>query len=171
MPKVKKHRVGFAVDMTPLVDVTFLLLTFFMFTAKFKSESENEQKFQIKRPQASADTSKLPDKNLAVIKVAIDTVANDTAYYYAILNETDRQSVYQKMNFTSEMMLKSQVKANIDDLDKLILQTRVANYKTSFAIECDRRIRYKWIEDLMDVMRKRNATIFKFVTEKKSGGS
>ena len=28
----KKKRIGFALDMTPLVDITFLLLTFFMFT-------------------------------------------------------------------------------------------------------------------------------------------
>lgn len=28
----KKHRIGFRLDMTPLVDITFLLLTFFMFT-------------------------------------------------------------------------------------------------------------------------------------------
>lgn len=27
-----KKRVGFVLDMTPLVDITFLLLTFFMFT-------------------------------------------------------------------------------------------------------------------------------------------
>ncbi len=28
----KKHRIGFTLDMTPLVDVAFLLLTFFMYT-------------------------------------------------------------------------------------------------------------------------------------------
>ncbi|MCK5741730.1 MAG: biopolymer transporter ExbD, partial [Chlorobi bacterium] len=37
MAKVKKNRVSFVIDMTPLVDITFLLLTFFMFTAKFKT--------------------------------------------------------------------------------------------------------------------------------------
>ena len=70
MPKVKKKRVGFVIDMTPLVDITFLLLTFFMFTAKFKSEADNEQKFFIERPKASADTSKLPEVDLATIKIA-----------------------------------------------------------------------------------------------------
>ena len=55
MPKVKKKRIGFVIDMTPLVDITFLLLTFFMFTAKFKTEAESEQKFYIKRPVASGD--------------------------------------------------------------------------------------------------------------------
>ena len=62
MSKIKKKRVGFVLDMTPLVDITFLLLTFFMFTAKFKSESENQNKVEIKRPQTQSDTAKLADK-------------------------------------------------------------------------------------------------------------
>ncbi len=52
----KKKRLGFAVDMTPLVDITFLLLTFFMFTTtmlkpqimemKIPPESEGEVKIK-----------------------------------------------------------------------------------------------------------------------------
>jgi len=49
MPKVKMKRTGFVIDMTPLVDITFLLLTFFMFTAKFKSDADNEQKISDKK--------------------------------------------------------------------------------------------------------------------------
>lgn len=167
MPKIKKKRVGFAIDMTPLVDVTFLLLTFFMFTAKFKSEAESEQKFQIKRPEASADTSKLPDKDLATIKIAIDTVSFDTAYYYEIINQNVRQQVYDKLQI-AEANRKPQVKvAKVEDLGTYIGHTRVANFKTQFAIDCDRRIRYQWVEKLMDVMREKGATKFNFVTEKR----
>ncbi len=166
MPKVKKKRVGFAIDMTPLVDVTFLLLTFFMFTAKFKSEAESEVKFQIKRPEASADTSKLPDKELATIKIGIDTVAGDTAYYYSLIDEVQRAKVYQNLKFDEEQSQKALVKANLEMLDKLIIETRSTNIKTQFAIDCDKRVRYKWVEDLIDVMRKYKATAFKFVTEK-----
>jgi len=87
MPKVKMKRTGFVIDMTPLVDITFLLLTFFMFTAKFKSEADSEQKFQIKRPKTQADTAKLPEKDVAVIRIAIDsTKATDTAYYFSVAN-------------------------------------------------------------------------------------
>ncbi|MCX8055805.1 MAG: biopolymer transporter ExbD, partial [Ignavibacteria bacterium] len=106
MAKVKKKRVGFVIDMTPLVDITFLLLTFFMFTAKFKTQAESEQKFVIKRPASTpVDTATIPDKDLAVIKVAIDSATSDTMYYYEVLNEADRQAVWQKMpNFTPELL-------------------------------------------------------------------
>ena len=36
MPKFKPHRAGVRIDMTPMVDVAFLLLTFFMMTTQFK---------------------------------------------------------------------------------------------------------------------------------------
>ncbi len=167
MPKVKKKRVGFAVDMTPLVDVTFLLLTFFMFTAKFKSEAESEQKFVIHRPEAAADTSKLPDKDLATVKIAIDSVTRDTAYYYSMIDDIVRSKVYEKLQFNEEESKRSMVKADLELLDKLIQQTRVAAPKTQYAIDCDKSIRYKYVEDLVDVMRKYNATSFNFVTEKR----
>ncbi len=168
MGKVKKKRVGFVLDMTPLVDIAFLLLTFFMFTAKFKSDSENDQKFQIKRPVASADTSKLPDQNLAMIKIAIDTVSNDTSYYYSLNSEVDRKIVYyaSSVNIPEEMRSRVQLKVDLKQLEILVKQTRIANIKMRFALDADRKIQYKWIEDMMDVMRKSNATVFNFVTDK-----
>jgi biopolymer transport protein ExbD len=152
------------------VDIAFLLLTFFMFTAKFKSDTENEQKFQIKRPIASADTSKLPDKDLATIKIGIDSVTNDTAYYYSLSNEADRKTVYSsdKLQIPDEMRQKVILKVDIKTLESLLKQTRMANIRMRFAIDADKRISYKWIEDLMEAMRKANATIFNFVTDKQT---
>ncbi|MBD1210227.1 MAG: biopolymer transporter ExbD [Ignavibacteria bacterium] len=169
MSKIKKKRVGFVLDMTPLVDIAFLLLTFFMFTAKFKSDTENEQKFQIKRPMASADTSKVPDKDLAMIKIGIDTVTNDTAYYYSLSNEQDRKVVYNsdKVQLSDEARQKVILKVtDLKVLEALLKQTRMANLRMKFAIDADKRVQYKWIEDLTNVMRLSNATVFNFVTDK-----
>lgn len=168
MPKVKKKRVGFVIDMTPLVDITFLLLTFFMFTAKFKTEAESEQKFFIQRPQASADTSKLPERDLAVIKVAIDSATGDTAYYYEIVNEEDRNAVWSNVpGIPTEQMTKAQLKVDLKLLQELISQTRMVNTKTKFAVDADRRIRFKWVHDAMEALRKAKATVFNYVTEKR----
>lgn len=162
MPKIKPKRMSFVIDMTPLVDITFLLLTFFMFTAKFKSEAESEQKFVIERPKSSADTSKLPDQNLATIKIAIDSVSQDTSYYYTLTNEADRLRV-----FPDSMKMKLMLKVDANMLDNVIRQTRVSNYKTRFAIDADRKISYKYVEDCMAILQKNNATIFNFVTDKR----
>lgn len=171
MSKIKKKRVGFVLDMTPLVDIAFLLLTFFMFTAKFKSDTENEQKFTIKRPMASADTSKVPEKDLAMIKIGIDTVTNDTAYYFSLSNEQDRRIVYNsdKVQIPEESRQKVILKiTDLNVLEAILKQTRSVNIRMRFAIDADKRVKYKWIEDLTDVMRKSNATIFNFVTDRPS---
>lgn len=168
MPKVKKKRVGFVIDMTPLVDITFLLLTFFMFTAKFKTEAESEQKFFIKRPLVTADTSKIPERDVAIIKVAIDSATADTTYYYEVVNEQDRKQVWAQSGVPEEAMDKALYKVNdIEELNVLVKNTRLVNAKTRFAIDADRRIRFWWIDKAMDVMRKNRATIFNYVTEKK----
>ncbi len=171
MPKIKKKRVGFVLDMTPLVDIAFLLLTFFMFTAKFKSEAESEQKFTIQRPVATADTSKIPEANVAMIKIGIDTVYNDTAYYFSLSNEQTREAVYNSVEgLTDEQRGKALIKvANLQMLEDLVAKTRGENLKTQFAIDADKVIRYKFIEDLMDVMQRYNATEFNFVTDKRGG--
>ncbi len=167
MPKVKKKRVGFVIDMTPLVDITFLLLTFFMFTAKFKTEAESEQKFYIKRPEATADTSKLPEQNLAIIKVAIDSATADTSYYYEVVNETDRKQVWSQTDIPQDLMDKALLQVDTETLDQLVKNTRLVNPKTKFAVDADKRVRFQWVSDAMDIMRKNRATVFNYITEKK----
>lgn len=170
MPKVKKKRVGFVIDMTPLVDITFLLLTFFMFTAKFKTQAESEQKFVIKRPVSTpVDTAALPDKNLAVVKIAVDSATKDTTYYYELVNEQDRAQVWPRVpRMTAEMQAKHQIKViDLEMLGDLVKFTRLARPETIFAIDADKNLRYKWIADAMDQFRKNRATVFNYVTDKR----
>lgn len=47
-----KTRVGFKIDMTPLVDITFLLLTFFMFTTTMASPQVMEMSVPPERKEA-----------------------------------------------------------------------------------------------------------------------
>jgi len=164
VPKVKKKRVGFVIDMTPLVDITFLLLTFFMFTAKFKSEAENEQKFMITRPKSKADTSKLPEKDLAVIKIAFqDSTKKDTSYYYEMTDEKSWNAVRTAMKYPLD---KAQIKVDLEQLNDVLKQTYKVAGKTKFAIDADQDIRFKWISDAMEVLRKNKFTQFNYVTDK-----
>ena len=171
MSKIKKKRLGFVLDMTPLVDITFLLLTFFMFTAKFKSDSENQQKVEIKRPRTTVDTAKLADKDLVIIKVGVDSVLKDTAYYVSMLNEQDVVNLRRAMaTLKFPGMDEKTVSFKVMDtvwLGQIIEQARFVNPRASFAIDADRRLRYQWIETAINEMRKKKATTFNFVTEKK----
>ncbi|MFN4985706.1 MAG: ExbD/TolR family protein [Ignavibacteria bacterium] len=171
MSKIKKKRLGFVLDMTPLVDITFLLLTFFMFTAKFKSDSENQQKVEIKRPRTTVDTAKLADKDLVIIKVGVDSVLKDTAYYVSMLNEQDVVNLRRAMaTLKFPGMDEKTVSFKVMDtvwLGQIIEQARFVNPRASFAIDADKRLRYQWIETAINEMRKKKATTFNFVTEKK----
>ncbi|MGE3801696.1 MAG: ExbD/TolR family protein [Candidatus Kapaibacterium sp.] len=177
----KPKRLGFKLDMTPLVDIAFLLLTFFMFTTKFKSEAESEQKFQIKRPVATADTTKLPEAGTALVKIAIDD-RGDTTLWYSVTNDNDRAFVYEKAELPDTMRSKALIPIGTDTvmLAKLVKATRwrdsynmdslieagdSAKYvPIQFAIDADRELDFQVIEGLMDVMRAQGATIFNFVT-------
>lgn len=65
MPRIKKKRVAIRIDMTPLVDVAFLLLTFFMLTTQFKPPEEVE----IALPLSHSEI-KLPESNTMTINIA-----------------------------------------------------------------------------------------------------
>lgn len=171
MAKVKTKRVGFVVDMTPLVDITFLLLTFFMFTAKFKTESEAAQKFVIQRPAVTADTSKLPTIDLAIIKIAIDTIQFDTTYHYEMSNEVDRNEVWRRVAdyLTPEDLNSLQLEVSLELLDLLVRNTQFVNRETKYAIDADKNLEFKKVHDAMNILRTNRATQFNYVTDRKGG--
>lgn len=168
MPKVKKKRMSFVIDMTPLVDITFLLLTFLMFTAKFKSEAESEQEFTITRPMVSPDTTKIPEKDLAIINIAIDDKnPKDTSFYYGLTNTKDWEQVLEFVpDIPDEYRTKNLIKVDTLVLGKLIRATLAVRNTTTFALDADKRVRFRYIEDVMNTLRKNKAFTFNFVTEK-----
>lgn len=163
---------GFVIDLTPLVDITFLLLTFLMFTAKFKSEAEAEKQFTIRRPSVSPDTTKLPERDLAIINIAIDDKnPQDTSYYYGLTNTKDIPLIYQLVpEIPPEFQNKALVKVDTTTLGKLIRATLSVRSSTRFAIDADRRIRFQWVENAMNILRKNRAFVFNFVTDKRREG-
>ena len=177
MPKVKKKRVGFVVDMTPLVDITFLLLTFFMFTAKFKSEAESAQKFKIERPQSTADSLKLSEDNLAMIKIAFKSgdednegALIDTSYYVSMLDVNLFKNVLMGLeSIPMKDKESAQVAVNLEQLQDIVsaIRNKDLELQTKWAIDADKDLDFKWVYDAMDVLRQYQYTKFNYVTDKK----
>ncbi len=178
----KKPRLGFRIDMTPMVDVAFLLLTFFMLTAKFKTQTqEEESKIDLRLPLALADTTKLPEYNMAIVSIGIDTVKADTIMLFALTNETDRPDVYKVVDprdaqgnplSKEDLLGKSSVRATVKELDALVQQSRIVDAGKPaklrglrYAVSCDQRVDYGYVSDVMDVLTKNGITRFNFVTK------
>jgi biopolymer transport protein ExbD len=83
MPKFKPHRQGVRIDMTPLVDVAFLLLTFFMLTTQFKPQEE----VSIVLPSSHSEF-KLPESDVMMISIAKEAtyIGNDTTHIWLSLD-------------------------------------------------------------------------------------
>lgn len=88
MPKVKPKRSHPTVDMTAMTDVAFLLLTFFMLTAKMKPS----ETVVIDTPSSISDT-KLPDAG--TLTVSID---KDGKVYLDMAGQFTRKNLIASMN-------------------------------------------------------------------------
>lgn len=82
MPKIKAPRSSPSLDMTPMVDLFFLLVTFFMLTATFR----NEEPVMVDTPKSTSDKI-LPDNTMLI---TIDTAGR---VFYTI----DGQEVRYKL--------------------------------------------------------------------------
>jgi biopolymer transport protein ExbD len=155
MPKFKPHRAGVRIDMTPLVDVAFLLLTFFMLTTQFKPTEE----VTITLPSSHSDF-KLPESDVMTINIA-----NDGRIFLGLDSQILRGRIFGKEN-----ELKASVQVPKDQLANYLVQARTANPKLRTVIKGDRDADYGTAEDVMDILQKTQITRFSLVTDLAASG-
>lgn len=146
----KTKRVGFKLDMTPMVDVGFLLLTFFMLTTQFKPSDVAE----VILP-SSHSSFKLPDADVMVV-----TVDKEGNVYLGVDAQPLRVALFGEQN-----KLKAGVQVQIGELSGLLRQARMRNPKLRTVIKADKDSQYKIIQDVMEVLQRENITRFNLVTE------
>jgi biopolymer transport protein ExbD len=98
MPSVKIPKKSTFVDMTPFVDVAFLILTFFIMATKFKPDEPVE----IQTPN-SVSTKDLPESD--ALQVTFDSTGR---VFFSVLSEKDRTikyNVIKHMNDTRSLGL------------------------------------------------------------------
>ncbi len=149
--KHKKGRVSVFIDMTPMVDVIMLLLTFFMLTTHFKPAAEAE----VQLPSSHSEF-KLPESDVMTI-----TVTADNRYFLGL----DSQRLRARL-FGEENALKSGIELeDKQTLAELLIQARIANPKLRTVIKGDKNAPYGPIEDVMNILQKIKITRFNLVTE------
>lgn len=149
MPRIKPKRYGVLIDMTPLVDVAFLLLTFFMLTTQFKPPEE----VQIELPSSNSQF-KLPESDVMTL-----TLAKDGRIFLGLDSQILRGRLFGKEN-----ELKASIQVPKERLADYLVQARTANPKLRTVIKGDKQTEYGVVEDVMDILQKTKITRFNLVT-------
>jgi biopolymer transport protein ExbD len=130
--KHKKKRVNIRIDMTPMVDVAFLLLTFFMLTTVFNKP----QTMELNLPPDEKVTVEVAESSLLTIRVDKD----NTIY----------------LNAGSEPL---QI-LPFNELRSTLIQRSQANSKLITLVKVHRDGNYKMMVDIMDELNLANITRF-----------
>jgi biopolymer transport protein ExbD len=150
MPKIKQKRIGIKMDMTPMVDVAFLLLTFFMLTTQFKPAEE----VQIVLP-SSHSAFKLPEVDVMTV-----TLSKDNRIFLGF----DSQRMSGRI-FGDENKLRAAIEVTTKELPDMLIRARIANPKLRTVVKGDTQADYGLAEDVMNILQKTNITRFNLVTD------
>ncbi|MBI1938358.1 MAG: biopolymer transporter ExbD [Ignavibacteriales bacterium] len=149
MPRIKKKRVSIRIDMTPLVDVAFLLLTFFMLTTQFKPPEEVEITFP-----SSHSEIKLPESNTMLVYLGKDA---------KLFLGFDSAIMMEKM-FGQAYKLRQASEVKLENLGDLLIKARISNPKLRTIVKADAATDYGIVSDVMDILQKVQITRFSMVT-------
>ncbi|TSA20912.1 biopolymer transporter ExbD [bacterium] len=150
MPKIKKKRVGFRIDMTPMVDVAMLLLTFFMMTTQFRPEEATA----IDLPASNAPF-KMPETDIMVV-----TVNKEGRVFLGVDSQVLRAQLFGEAN-----KLRPSMEVDRKSLHDLLIQARISNPKLRTLVKGDKEAPYGPLEDILDILRQVKITRFNLVTE------
>jgi biopolymer transport protein ExbD len=149
MPKIKKGRVNVRIDMTPLVDVAFLLLTFFMMTTQFQPP----ETVKIEVP-SSHSAFKLPESD--VMTIYIDKEGQ-------IFMGVDAPALMATL-FGQKAKNQKEVQIKLDNLPDLLIHARISNPRLRTVIKGDQDADYGAVEDVMNILQKTEITRFAMIT-------
>ena len=147
----KKRRIGVSIDMTPMVDVAFLLLIFFMTTTQFQPP----EKDKIDLPKSSSE-AKSPESEIITI---------------AVTKAPTVKVVYKQRgpDGLSEITLSVNPATLATDLGPALQRARAAAPSARIVVKMDKGAEYGVIADMVAGLQQANATRFNVQTNLKEG--
>jgi biopolymer transport protein ExbD len=136
---VAKRRIGITIDMTPMVDVAFLLLIFFMTTTSFKPP----ERVGVTLPGSKSEIH-VPETNTIVLTV----------------NQAGEI-------FISDENLSQTVQVEKEDMVKAILTWRAKNPAAVVVVKGDKDVDYGDVADVMDALAESQTLRFNLMTDLK----
>jgi biopolymer transport protein ExbD len=130
--KKKMRRLGIRMDMTPMVDVAFLLLTFFIYTTSMN----RPQTMEINIPPTKGVNVEVACSNLMTIRVK-----EDGAIFWNICTDDPK-------------------KVDMKELHNLLVQQNQQNPKLITLLKVDRKGKYSMMVNLLDEFNVANVTRF-----------
>jgi biopolymer transport protein ExbD len=154
MSQRKKKRLGTRIDMTPMVDVAMLLLTFFMMTTQFKPPEDVDVIIPMSHSQF-----KLPEAHIMMVYVTKEG---------KIFLGVDAQGLMERL-FGKEARYKRSMEVDKAGLGNILIQARINDPKLRTVVKGDKGAPYGPMEDVMEVLVKAKITRFNLVTDLDKG--
>ncbi len=151
----KMRRIGISIDMTPMVDIAFLLLIFFMATTQFKPP----EKDKINLPESNSE-AKSPESDIITIAVTAPRPENDNQSLVRVIYRQAGQEV-------DRIVPPDLVKA---DLGNVLSNARAANPRARVIVKMDKDAQFGVMADMMSAFQESNATRFNVQTNLMQGG-
>lgn len=161
MLKRMKRRIGIRIDMTPMVDIAFLLLIFYMATTTFKPP----EKKQVDLPSSHSEI-KLPEANLMTI-----TVTEEDSVFVDYVVSRKKKVVEEGKE--KEILIPDRIyqEATLQDLAQVITRMRITDRAAAalpLIIKADRDVSYGSMSRLMDALQGIDINKFSLVTEQET---
>lgn len=192
MSKVKMHRSTPSIDMTPMVDLAFLLVTFFMLTAT----ATPDEPVQVSIP-SSVSQMPIPERDMIVITISKDDkvfftvdgvftrakMLDEMGKLYNISFSEDEKQIFAVLTSfglpiqqlpqflqlpREDRKLVTQTGIPVDSLNNQlkdwVLQARLANPKVRIAIKGDADSGYPVLKKVMNTLTDRKVNRFNLIT-------
>lgn len=152
MAAPKKRRIPVVIDMTPMVDIAFLLLIFFMSTTVFKKPED----VAVQVP-TSHSINQLPETGIVVITIPKDNTILMTLNDVAL----DVDNGMRELKAHSSEPIRFKADEIYPVIEKLLLK-RLVN---KVVLKADREAEYGTVESVMETLQKNDLLFVNLVTD------